>query len=220
MNKWMKWISVGVAGVIVLSPAATTRATIVGSAHDFTYAPGGWNTMQTLCGVCHVAHNANNPQLIPLWGHQTTSQTFTPYDSPTLNASPKPSQPGNASKACLSCHDGTVAVNNFGTTTNGSYYVTGSALLSPDLSNDHPISFVYDTALATADGFLHDPSTVVPLLGGKTIAQAMLIGGRMECSSCHDVHKQKGTSATSQQMLLIGGPAGVGSKLCLTCHDK
>ena len=218
MKKWTKWIPVLVAAVVALSGAAISRATIVGSAHDFTYE--SWNTSQVLCEVCHAPHNAAKgaAQLIPLWGHQTTGATFTHYSSATLNATV--GDPSGVSLACLSCHDGTVAINNFGSTSNGTAYVTGQAKLEADLSNDHPISFTYDTALANADGYLWDPSTVVPLLGGKTIAQAMLVGGTVQCSSCHDVHRQKGTSGSSQMLLVISGPSGAGSKLCLTCHNK
>ena len=129
-------------------------------------------------------------------------------------------QPSGVSKACLSCHDGTVAVNSYGGVTNGTVFVTGAALFTPDLSTDHPISFLYDKALANNDGFLNDPSTPVPLMGGQTINAAMLKGGYLECSSCHDVHRQRGTSANDQLMLVISGPQGAGSKLCLTCHIK
>ena len=217
MRKTRVLVSVVAAGVGVLSVVGISRATISGSPHDFKDET--WNTTKDTCGVCHTPHHAVTPQLIPLWSHQSTESSFTPYDSPTLNATDV-GQPSGVSKACLSCHDGSVAINSYNGVT-GSEYVEGDALLSTDLSDDHPISFTYDTALANADGFLWDPSTVtVPLMGGKTIKAAMLSGDKLECSSCHDIHKQKGTSSTSQLMLVISGDQGVGSKLCLTCHNK
>jgi len=126
-------------------------------------------------------------------------------------------QPSASSKACLSCHDGTVAIDSFGGKT-GTSFIGGRDKIGPNLSDDHPVSFTYDTVLATADGTLFDPSTkTVPGLGGKTIAQGMLIGGKIECSSCHDVHKSKGYSPSSAKLLIINNS---GSALCLTCHNK
>jgi predicted CXXCH cytochrome family protein len=90
--------------------------------------------------------------------------------------------------------------------------MTGDGLLGIDLSDDHPISFLYDGALATADGSLHDPTTANSGLGG-TIDEDMLFGGILQCASCHDVHNQGGFG----NLLRV---SNAGSALCLTCHDK
>ena len=42
---------------------------------------------------------------------------------------------------------------------NQNVVLTGNADLGTDLSNDHPISLGYDTALAVADGELRDPQS-------------------------------------------------------------
>ncbi|MHB2154654.1 cytochrome c3 family protein [Calditrichota bacterium GD2] len=146
-----------------------------------------------------------------MWNHEVTGATFTPYSSSTLDATV--GQPNGVSKLCLSCHDGTVAVDNFGGETNGNEFVSGNDLIGTDLSDDHPVSFVYDAALATADGGLYDPTTTNSGLGG-TIDQDMLISHKLECSSCHDVHNGAGTTG----YLLIKSNAN--SDLCLTCHAK
>jgi predicted CXXCH cytochrome family protein len=92
------------------------------------------------------------------------------------------------------------------------------ANLGTNLSGDHPISIAYDSALAAADGGLHDPAAkTVPDLGNKSIQEGMLINGKVECSSCHDVHKSKGYSPSSYTLLLVNNEA---SGLCLTCHNK
>ena len=173
-----------------------------------------WNPGGEICVVCHTPHNSLST-LVPLWNHQTTAATFTLYSSPTLNATV--GAPTAASKACLSCHDGTVALNSFGGST-GSTFINSGYKLGTDLSNDHPVSFTYDAALATADGDLYNPTTkTVTALGGKTVDAAMLIGHKVECASCHDVHRNKGDSPTAGDLLLVNNS---GSKLCLTCHDK
>ena len=185
-----------------------------GSDHDFSSQ--AWNTTGELCIPCHTPHNGLS-QLVPLWNHATTQvTTFVPYASPTLDATV--GQPAAASKACLSCHDGTVALDSFSGNTSGTSFIEGGANFGSDLSNDHPISFAYDTALATSDGELSDPATTtVAALGGQTIDSGMLIGGQLECASCHDVHVNKGDATGTNAMLIVDN---AGSALCLTCHDK
>ena len=121
-------------------------------------------------------------------------------------------QPDASSKLCLSCHDGTIALENYGGRTNGTNYVTGSSNLGTALNNDHPISFTYNTALATADGGLHNPSTKNSGLGG-TINSDLLYGGKMQCASCHDPHN-KGNFTSMLRL------SNANSALCLTCHNK
>ncbi len=184
--------------------------TIVGSDHDFSGK--NWNTTGEICVVCHTPHNADTGvNGAPLWNHEVTTATFTVYTSSTFDAAS--GQPDGASKLCLSCHDGTVAMDNFGGKTNGTNFVGGNKNFGTDLSNDHPISFTYDATLATADGELKDPSSTSGL--GGTIAEDLLIGGKMECASCHDVHN---TVAVNGTKLLVKSNSG--SALCLTCHSK
>ena len=152
-----------------------------------------------------------------------------------MDATDKGQQPSGVSKACLSCHDGTVAINQSFTGLSGSAGVTvtsGSGLIGTDLRTTHPLSITYDSTLATTDGFLRDPSTpmstavagTLPGVGltGKTIAQAMLVGGKVECASCHDVHADVGSAPTSGILAKISGndASNVGSRLCRTCHTK
>ncbi len=183
---------------------------ITGSAHDFQSKT--WNSTNEICIVCHTPHNAKTGVAgAPLWNHEETATvTFTLYSSPTLDATPL-GQPSGTSKLCLSCHDGTVPLDNFGDNTLGTEYVSGSADFGTNLGDDHPISFAYDDALATADGALHPPSTTNSGLGG-TIAADLLIGGQLECSSCHDVHNKY----TQSKLLVMSNTA---TALCLTCHD-
>jgi len=192
-------------------------AAITGSAHDFSEESWAGNQV---CGVCHTPHGSSGNSLAPFWNHATTATNpFTLFQSLTLTATM--AQPAGASKACLSCHDGTVAIDSFGGST-GTHFVSGDALIGTDLSNDHPVSFTYDTALATSDGGLNDPSTKTIGAGGgglsgKKISEGLLADGKLECSSCHDVHKNKGYSQSSAKLLLVDNAK---SALCLTCHNK
>lgn len=187
-------------------------AVITGSAHDFTAT--AWAGGE-ICLPCHTPHNAKQgvDNLVPLWNHDVTATVFTLYTSPTgtLDAGAL-GQPAGVSKACLSCHDGTVGLDAYGTNVPVPTMIVASRNLGTDLSNDHPISFTYDTALSVADGELFDPATDPSGLGG-TIQNDMLFADQLECGSCHDVHNTPGNAT----LLRI---SNAGSALCLTCHDK
>jgi len=194
----------------LLLVAGLAGAQITGSAHDFRNE--NWMVTSEMCQPCHTPHNASTELPVVLWNHEVTTASYTLYNSPTMNATT--GQPDGVSKACLSCHDGTVALDSFGGST-GSTTISGSADFGTDLSNDHPVSFAYTNALATADGGLHPPTTASSGLGG-TIATDMLFGAgntQVECASCHDVH-----NAANLDFLLLKSNAG--SALCLTCHAK
>ena len=210
--KTMKKISALLTTIALLMLSQLTNAqTIVGSAHDFHLQ--SWNTSGEICKVCHTPHNADVSVLnAPLWNHQLSIATYTTYSSATMNA--VVGQPDGSSKLCLSCHDGTVALENFGGITTGTHTMTGASLVGTNLNNDHPVSFTYDAALAALDPGLWNPNTQPSGLGG-TITANLLIGGKMQCSSCHDVHN----SATGNlPSLLVKSNAA--SALCLTCHNK
>ena len=178
---------------------------------------------------------------------------------------------GPVSLACLSCHDGQTAFNSLNqrpmvdsdrgillssyTFTSGGAAVTnmggvaatnteGSPNLGTDLTNDHPISFTYNTALALLKGAtLRDPTTSTPDVAGtgtlaiyragdpaqggpNTIAAQMLFTkpgagtpDQLECASCHEPHAHGDSSvAGSNFPFLI--KSNQNSYLCLTCHNK
>ncbi len=204
--------------------------TIVGSAHDFSSQgfSGG-----EICIACHTPHNADTSVSdAPLWNHALTSLTYDVYSSSTLDAG-TPGQPGASSRLCLSCHDGSVALDSFGGNTGTNFMSGPEAVGLPtagsgsngDLSDDHPISITYDTALSTADPGLFNPTTTSITIGEAgdrtrtgSIAQVMLIGDQLQCASCHDVHNTFTVAGTNGKPLLKVSKAG--SALCLTCHNK
>lgn len=198
----MKNVVAGVAAGALVMASITASAGVAGSKHDLSGK--GYGTDQ-ICIFCHTPHNAKTPQLIPLWNHATTATAlFTLYSSPTLNA--VPGQPTGTSLACLSCHDGTVAVDAYGSSAgNASTKITGDASFGTDLSNDHPISFLYNSALATADGGLVAPGT-------NTVGALPLFSQSLECATCHDVHDN-----THSPFLRMSNS---GSAMCLNCHQK
>ena len=208
MNNTRKWILFAVVGACLTQARSSQSGSIVNTKHDMSTL--AWNTTKTLCGVCHTPHNGKVGQPV-LWNHTVTTAVFSTYSSPTMQATA--GQPSGTSKLCLSCHDGTVALENFGTVTNGTNYMPGTANLGTNLSNDHPVSITYNTALSVSDPGLFDPAT--KQWGGApagTIQNMMLFANVMECASCHDVHDNQWTKFLRKN--------NQGSGLCLTCHNK
>jgi predicted CXXCH cytochrome family protein len=160
---------------------------------------------ERICIFCHTPHHANEVgEYMPLWSRSLSSVNYTLYSSSTVQA--EPDQPTGASRLCLSCHDGTIAAGML----NGGYRPGGNNLgtipvgvtnLQTDLSNDHPISFVYDESLAY-DGELVNPDSLTGVV--------RLSNGRLECTACHDAHLD-----------LVGKFLAMyndDSELCETCH--
>jgi predicted CXXCH cytochrome family protein len=194
-----------VGAMMVLFAQSAFAQTIIGTDHDLSGR--GWGSDQA-CVFCHTPHNAKTGVSgAPLWNHEVTTATFTTYSSDTFTATDLVS-PDGSSKLCLSCHDGTVAVDSYGVRT-GANTIAGSALVGTNLSNDHPISFTYNASLATADGGLASPFSTAWVDSGKTLP---LYNGKMQCASCHNVH--------SNQYGDFLRMANAGSALCLKCHKK
>lgn len=203
------------AAVAVLVPLAASGQGMVGSRHDFSSTGWGWAFMSgpndEICLPCHTPHSALAVTEAPLWNHEVTSATFAVYTRTTVDA--LIGQPNGTSKMCLSCHDGTVALDSWGGQAGTVYWPTGHRdVMGTDLTDDHPISFAYDAAFAAADGRLRDP-TVAPSGLGGTITSDLLNAGNLECSSCHDVHDDAGLP---KLLRMANGT----SALCLTCHVK
>lgn len=228
---------------LLLSPTVV-RAGVVGSPHDFSGE--SWNNkasdQHTVCSVCHTPHHAD-PTAGPLWNHTSTGGGFTMYNnanSPAANLqATTEAAPAAASLACLSCHDGTVAVNSYGGGVQGgsAVTITNRANLTKDLSHSHPISFTYDANLSALDKWLYNPDTktVTPpasgggafVSGNDMTVNGFLLGGnhRLECGSCHDVHNQEGSPFdivnNPKLVKIVGVDANNdGSLLCRSCHDK
>ena len=209
------------AVLMMFAARAGVAGTLAGSAHDFSRVNGvvpAWNLDQKVCVVCHTPHNSNTSVSdAPLWNHTVTASSFQMYTSPTLQATGL--SIGGNSKLCLSCHDGTVAIDSFGGTPTTTQTISSANNIGADLRNDHPIGFTYDTNLVSKNPSLRDPGTIGAGTSSKvgTIASNMLFAGKMECSSCHDVHNTFTVGSNGSGMVKM---AAAGSSLCVACHNK
>jgi predicted CXXCH cytochrome family protein len=199
MKKSLKNVICLLALVAITAP---TFAAIDGSAHDFEAAT--WNSGDRVCEVCHTPHGGTIVGDAPLWGRATLTDTsgYTMYSGVDMNWGTAPTAPDGTSLLCLSCHDGSLPLD--GSTTIDT--VNADAQVGPNLTDSHPISFVYNTSAAADTEIKTADAAINTLLDGGA-------GGKVQCSSCHDVHNTAGELALLRMN-------NTGSALCLTCHDK
>jgi hypothetical protein len=190
--------------------------TIVNSVHNLSGLPG---TSGQICVVCHTPHGGDPGQAAPLWNHTITATVFTPYSSPTFDGAATIGDPAGVSRLCLSCHDGTVALDAFGGAPGTIFMGPPRNIGADGIANDHPISFDYEAARAL-DGGLNDSLSGDVIIGDVdqktgTIDAVMLIDGKVECASCHDVHNKYAVVNTPLLRITYDQSA-----ICLTCHVK
>src|SRR6185312_3077437 len=250
LNKLFGGLAVG--AMLAVMPFAA-QASIIGGSHDFstsghagnqsqmgiaTFTWGGeTNTYQNPCQVCHIPHKAALPSVsggAPLWNHAIATNAMTKYVTYDQAGSAHFDSLGlgaltlGSSVACLSCHDGSIAVNqSYGKTTfNGNGGVGTNApsfaleAYNPGtgkfdgggtyLTRMHPIGVSYSQAAAV------DPD----LNPVASLPYSRMLKGTdktVECASCHDIHRTIGASATVSHDLIVDLNGG---QLCLTCHNK
>lgn len=195
---------------------------INGSLHDMNAVVGATDdAFQRSCVFCHTPHNANAAMSNgPLWNRNDTALNGTAYgwvapaNTPIAITDPLV----GASRLCMSCHDGSVAVDSHGSnnsTAGGLKLAATNHAYVRDLTVTHPIGFTYDSAViarpgelvAKTVGFITEPSATLLAYGFDTKAGGAngartnlshstvkiedVLGtgdGVMTCASCHDVH--------------------------------
>lgn len=198
------------AVLAMLLVAGWASADIASTRHNLAISgPGPIRsaTEQEICIYCHTPHQARTTTGV-LWNREDSSAVYTQYQSSSLHAIV--GQPTGASKLCLSCHDGTIALGKLVSRqaeipfAGGIRFIPeGSTRLGTDLADDHPVSFVYDEALAIENGDLVSPSI---LTNTVRLDQA----GELQCTACHDPHEDAfGNFLVRPNQF---------SELCLTCH--
>jgi predicted CXXCH cytochrome family protein len=204
---WRRCIGIVLVALGLCASTPTEAQTaIANTVHNLT--PGGPGQLKEtrptgLCVYCHTPHNAD--PTIALWNRNVPAVTYQLYTSSTLQATPN--QPTGSSRLCLSCHDGILALGNLRVAPPGEELdlgpMTGRRRLGTDLSDDHPISFVYDAELAVRHGELVDPTTLPASVRLDATAQ-------LQCTTCHDPHEDR-----RPMFLRMSNADGA---LCLSCH--
>ena len=182
---------------LTISAALPALAQIQGSAHDFSSY--SWSDGE-VCAVCHLPHTREvEIGLLSFRNHEISTAIYTLYSSVTLKQIAQQLDSANFSRLCLSCHDGTIALDSFGGN-QGVNYMPAKSSLGTDLSDDHPVGVSMSN--------LGNGASVLQENGVK------LYDGNVECPSCHDVHNDQ---VDDENLLRV---SRVGSQLCFQCHDK
>ena len=243
--KTLRVVLVVMMALVVLSSlsfARVDKALIINGPHDLrATGAGGTGTgvngpSYALCNYCHVAHKfagdaqygglgTNGPGQL-LWNHTLSSSTaYTVYTSWTmqnkdiasLQTTGNPNADiNNPSVMCMSCHDGTVALNSTYTGTIGSNGTLDAArTINPaDANKTHPVNFTYDATLAANAG-MKVPAGTQGVDANTGNAVVPLFGGKMQCATCHEPH-------TNSHLLFRNfNPVytATNGSWCLYCHS-
>lgn len=181
-----KWGAASVLTALLLAvcgPVSAQTTGIAATKHNLGSGtgPAGRNQVVSdtaeICVFCHTPHGGSTDAPVPLWnkrlgapGVPAGGGTYITYDTlqtPSLDGTV--ALVGSISMACLSCHDGTQAMDNVinapgsgnvladGGGNDGRNWTwtgstvdvatgrlnSGAALIGTDLSNDHPIGIQY-----------------------------------------------------------------------------
>lgn len=177
---------------------------INGTNHDFRNSGMDWNIPENTCTACHVSDNEGTIKFTPLWINKGKILQYTPYLSTSENTDSE--NTNNDSKLCLSCHDGTIAVDNLGIVSHK------DNTLNTIVTGEHPVSVNYQNSIGMNSAGLYNHYNKPSGLG-NSINQDLLYNEKLECASCHDVHNLN----SSKHLLRIKNTK---SELCLTCHNK
>jgi predicted CXXCH cytochrome family protein len=199
-----------ILALALLVVAGVAFAAIDGSDHDMNFVFGG-GTDET-CIYCHHPHSGNVVSTSLLWNRNADTTTYTTYTTArvTLNDDGDDLGANTPSRLCMSCHNGTTALNsviNAGGKTlvsNTADDITPTVGIASDtagLSNDHPVGIDYSDANAATGATLVD-----------TPVGVILPNDQVECSSCHEPH-----TTTYGKFLRI---SNANSALCVACHEK
>jgi cytochrome c553 len=183
----MKKTLVTLSAIACISAAGTAIAGLEagtgvnGSLHDMNYVAskiGGaakTDEMGRVCVFCHTPHHATvvqNGENLPLWNHDLVADsTYIAYtwatpDNTTLTDGTDftiMDAVKGPSRLCMSCHDGSIAVDEHGyaikqagglniqAINSGVDDYAGRANLHQDLSDTHPIGFDYNKVKISRD---------------------------------------------------------------------
>jgi len=252
------------AGALPAGGVPTTGITV--TKHNLGSTGTGTNhtsSTDEICVFCHTPHAADTTAPVPLWNKRLlTGATYTTYanlGSATMDANFAndgtvavtglgANSIGSISLACLSCHDGTQAMDNIinapgsggynstgggtaglgwtwvGNVTNGKMTnsATTLAMLSPDLSNDHPIGIQYcgGGPIASApNAACKDPAFVPPT--SATIGNNLVFW--VDTAADHGTGGTAGTREKTDMILYnrtFANVTGSGPSVeCGSCHD-
>ena len=155
-----------------------------------------------------------------LWNHELTTATYEMHEGSGGTGT------GTAivdfdyrSRMCLSCHDGTVALDSFGGQT-GTSFMGGDENLGTDLTDDHPVGADAEYPPSPQPSFwsgaFKDPTALPSALRLQDWTNPSgTVRKVVGCTTCHNPHNRGNFG--NGPMLTMSNSA---SALCLGCHIK
>jgi hypothetical protein len=208
-RRWAGWrfgILLAVSGAVSLALADsdlptkfTNMGTIANTRHNLAQRPpqnpdGLNNTLMNpyrndygeVCVYCHTPHGANTTIAAPLWNRTNAPTVYQTYNlAGSLTLTQPVTAPGPNSLTCLSCHDGTIAVDSI---------------------INMPGSGRYNVAQQTAvnQGFLTASWDNPSMSGGGGSPAATSHLTMTECMGCHAPGALLGAGATDFRAFNLG----------------
>lgn len=204
-------------GLVALVAMAGSQASAQISISRHNFSSQGWSRGE-ICLPCHTPHHAIEG--VPrLWNHALTTATYQMHGGTGTAAA----NFDVVSRMCLSCHDGTVALDSFGGQT-GTNFIGPAGNLGTNLEDDHPVgtdalyppnpqpswwsgSFNPTTSNGTRVG---TAPTELRLKAWDDQGTTRYVVG---CTTCHNAHNR----GNHPHMTVISNAA---SQMCLVCHIK
>jgi len=137
-----------IAGGLFFPEADAARAQVNDTPHDLALPGDTDDDNGEICVFCHTPHGARTDISAPLWNKPSTGASYDTYDSTTMDG--EVLAVGSVSVACLTCHDGTQAMDavlnepGSGLGDDGDLNALGvmppfsSATIGTELRDDHP----------------------------------------------------------------------------------
>lgn len=178
-------LSVAVAGLAMAADFPTKFSNAGGvknSRHNLTQATttpdisGAMLTVRNnygeVCVYCHTPHSANAAIAAPLWNRTKLNTNYQTYDLlGTSTLTQTVSQPGANSLTCLSCHDGTIAIDSI-------INMPGSGRINQAAATSHQEAFL--------DSWTPPPGYATATTAGTHAAIGPTApGGGAGCMACH-----------------------------------
>ncbi len=244
MKNNMLGLKIGSIAILAVSflGVGNVHAAVSNTPHNLGTTGPGPNTYSgtaEICVFCHTPHGADVSASVPLWNRSlglTAPATYTTYDSLGTTSLDGATAPvGSVSIACLSCHDGTQAMDTVlnepgsgavvasystGQTWTGNSSPQGIALIGTDLSNDHPVGIQYGGGGLTAttpDGTMNDTDFKAAqndVINGKTVWWV-----DTEASPGNGTRQKTDMQLYTRSVAAIDGNAAQPFVECASCHD-
>ena len=242
-NKALVLTALALASGVAMAGISNTK-------HNLTFSGPGPNRLdntptntQEICVFCHTPHGSNTDASAPLWNKNIPDPSgysvYSTANSSTIDGSTL--TVGSVSAACLSCHDGTQAMDNMinqpgsggtntnltfnwdtslGGTPNGIMGTTTIAMLGQDLTNDHPIGIEYcggglTGSGSTVNGTCADTDFFVPatrVINTQQVFYVNTAGGT-------DEREKTDIILYTRDFTGVGGDPNAPSVECASCHD-